>query len=83
MIGKILVFAVALLILVAACAIFYIGPRNVIGVLTYGRQARDGILQVGDIAPSVTLITLDGAKLRPLEEWVGDQPLVLIFGSFT
>ena len=83
MIGKTLVFAVALLILVAACAIFYIGPRNVIGVLTYGRQARDGNLQVGDVAPSVTLVTLDGANRHPLEEWVGVQPLVLVFGSFT
>ena len=29
------------------------------------------------------LVTLDGARLHPLEEWVGDQPLVLVFGSFT
>lgn len=30
MISKTLVFIVALLILIAACAIFYIGPRNVV-----------------------------------------------------
>ena len=83
MIGKTLVFIVALLILIAACAIFYIGPRNVIGILTYGRQARDENLQVGDQTPPVTLVALDGATRHPIEEWVGDQPLVLVFGSFT
>ncbi len=83
MIGKILLFSAALLFLIGVSVFFYIGPRNVIGILTYGRQARDGKLQVGDVAPSVTLVALDGANRRPLEEWVGVQPLVLIFGSFT
>ena len=55
MLGKVLLIAVAALLVIAACAFFYIGPRNVIGILTYGRQARDGNLQVGDAAPAVTL----------------------------
>ena len=83
MTGKILMFAAALLFLIAVSVVFYIGPRNVIGILTYGRQARDGNLQVGDMAPPVTLVALDGATRHPLEEWVGTQPLVLVFGSFT
>lgn len=83
MIGKILLSSAALLFLIGVSAFFYIGPRNVIGVLTYGRQARDGNLGVGDMAPTVTLVALDGTSRRSLEEWVGVQPLVLVFGSFT
>ena len=83
MLGKVLLIAVAALFVIAACAFFYIGPRNVIGILTYGRQARDGDLQVGDVAPAVTLVALDGASQLPLTNWIGMRPLVLVFGSFT
>jgi hypothetical protein len=80
---KVLLIAVALLVVIAACAFFYIGPRNVIGILTYGRQARDGDLQVGDVAPAVTLVALDGTSQLPLTNWIGMRSLVLVFGSFT
>ena len=83
MLGKILLIAVAVLIVIAACAFFNIGPRNVIGILTYDQQARDGDLQVGDAAPAVTLVALDGASQLPLTDWIGSRPLVLVFGSFT
>ena len=83
MLGKILLIAVAVLIVIAACAFFYIGPRNVIGILTYGQQARDGGLQVGDAAPAVTLVALDGTSQLPLTDRIGSRPLVLVFGSFT
>ena len=59
------------------------GPRFVIGLLTYGRQAREGDLRVGDPAPVVSLVDLDGSTQRELSEWIGEKPLVLVFGSFT
>ena len=83
MLGKILLIAVAVVLVVAAGAFFYIGPRNVIGVLTYGQQARDGDLQVGDATPAVTLVALDGTSELPLTNWIGMKPLVVVFGSFT
>ena len=83
MLGKILLIVVAVLLVIAAGAFFYIGPRNVIGILTYGQQARDGDLRVGDVAPNVTLVDLDGTSQRPLTNWVGTRPLVMVFGSFT
>ena len=83
MLGKILLVVVAIVVLVAACVFFYIGPRNVIGILTYGQQARDGDLKVGDDAPIVALVGLDASTPQPLSNWIGDQPLVLVFGSFT
>ena len=83
MLGKILLIVVALVLVIAACVVFYMGPRNVIGILTYGRQAREGSLRVGDAAPDVTLIGLDGTSRIPLNNWVGGKPLVLVFGSFT
>ena len=83
MLGKILLIAVAVLLVIAAGAFFYIGPRNVIGILTYGQQAPDGDLQVGDAAPAVTLVALDGTSELPLTNWIGMRPLVVVFGSFT
>jgi len=63
--------------------VLWIGPRNVIGLLTYGRQRREGSLRVGDAAPVVELVDRDGATRRSLAEWIGPRPLVLVFGSFT
>jgi hypothetical protein len=83
MLGKVLLVVVGVLVVIAGIAFFYIGPRNVIGVMTYGRQARDGDIQVGDSAPDVTLVSLDGAEKRPLADWIGKRPVVLVFGSFT
>ena len=83
MLEKVLLIAFSLLVVIAACAFFYIGPRNVIGILTYGRQARDGDLQDGDVAPTVTLVALDGTSQLPITNWIGQQPLVMVFGSFT
>ena len=83
MLGKILLIVLAVVLVVAAGAFFYVGPRNVIGILTYGQQARDGDLEIGDAAPGVQVVALDGSSQRPLTDWVGMRPLVLVFGSFT
>lgn len=80
--GRVVLIALGLLVLTAACAMAWmIGPRNVLGMLLYD-QRREGLLQVGGQAPDVTLTALDGSELH-LASLVGPKPLVLVFGSFT
>jgi hypothetical protein len=72
------------LVLLALGAFTYMvgGPRNLIGMLRYD-QREEGKLQVGDRAPDVGLIALDGTTPVKLSEHLGGRPTVLIFGSFT
>jgi hypothetical protein len=58
------------------------GPRNLIGMLRYD-QREEGTLKVGDKAPDVTLISLDGTTPVRLASEIGGKPTVLVFGSFT
>ncbi|HEY1251695.1 MAG TPA: hypothetical protein VGH97_10940 [Thermoanaerobaculia bacterium] len=58
------------------------GPKNLIGMLRYD-QRKEGTLRVGDRAPDVTLIALDGTTPVKLSEQIGAKPTVLVFGSFT
>jgi hypothetical protein len=58
------------------------GPRNLIGMLRYD-QRQEGTLKVGDRAPEVALLALDGKTPVKLSERLGAKPAVLIFGSFT
>lgn len=58
------------------------GPRNLIGMLRYD-QREEGTLKVGDRAPDVGLIALDGSTPVRLSSELGGTPTVLIFGSFT
>ena len=58
------------------------GPRNLIGMLRYD-QRQEGSLRVGDPAPEVALLALDGKTPVKLSERLGGKPTVLIFGSFT
>lgn len=84
MIKKILLIAVVGVILAVIGLVTWMGgPRNVIGFLQYGGQVREGSLQVGDAAPIVPVVALDGSTPRPLSDWIGQRPLVLVFGSFT
>jgi len=50
---------------------------------TMYQRTEQGELQVGDIAPDVRLITLDGNSEVHLSQLLGEKPLVLIFGSYT
>ncbi len=70
--------------LVALGAFTYMvgGPRNLIGMLRYD-QRQEGALKIGDRAPDVALLALDGATPVRLSERLGGKPTVLIFGSFT
>ena len=59
------------------------GPRNLIGMIRYD-QREEGTLKVGDRAPDVTLLELDGTTPVKLSERLGGgKPTVLVFGSFT
>lgn len=83
MLKRFLIGGGLLLVVLVGAGVYWIGgPRFVIGLLTYGRQAREGDLAIGDRAPSVSLVALDGST-RDLGDWVGPRPLVLVFGSFT
>ena len=74
---------IALLVLIAGgFVVWRIGPRNIIGFLRYD-QRREGTLKVGDRAPDVALVELDGRGRAQLQQYVGGKPLVVIFGSFT
>ena len=59
------------------------GPRNLIGMIRYD-QREEGTLKIGDRAPDVTLLDLDGTTPVKLSERLGaGRPTVLVFGSFT
>lgn len=81
----------ALIILVAVLAIAYGalsyfmgGPRDVYGFLRYALPHwHRGDLRVGDRAPDVQLVSLDGQTKFLLSERIGMRPLVLVFGSYT
>jgi Iodothyronine deiodinase len=79
----------AVLVVVLACvygALSYMmgGPRDVYGFLRYALpQWRNGDLHVGDPAPNVRLLALDGHSTFHLSDRIGQRPLVLVFGSYT
>ena len=66
-------------------ASYFMGsPKQLYGFLRYGvTQRRPGELQVGDKAPDVELVALDGRSRFRLSERLGKRPLVLIFGSYS
>jgi len=75
--------AIGVLGMLAVGAFAYmIGPRNVIGMLRYD-QREEGKLKVGDRAPDVGLVSLDGGAPVRLADHLGGKPTVLVFGSFT
>ena len=83
MLKKILIAGALLVALLIGIGVYIVEPRNIIGIIQYGGQAIDGDLAVGDPAPNVPLVTLAAGEEAPLHDWVGDKPLVLVFGSFT
>ena len=72
----------ALLAIVVADFVVGFGPSNVIGMLRYD-QRRPGDLKVGDAAPDVVLVGVDGVSQVCLRDHLRGKPLVLIFGSYT
>jgi hypothetical protein len=82
MLKKVLLAVLVLVAGAVAVVVAKMGPRNVIGMLRYD-QRQEGKLKVGDHAPDVSLVALDGKSPVRLGEAIGRRPLVLVFGSFT
>ena len=82
MLKKILIGVGILVLAGAGFMVYSIGPRNIIGMLRYD-QREEGTLRVGNPAPDVELLSLDGATPVRLKDSVGGKPLVIVFGSFT
>jgi hypothetical protein len=60
------------------------GPKDAAYMLRYALPyMHTGKLKVGDNAPNVTLVALDGTTRFPLRDKLNGKPLVLVFGSFT
>jgi hypothetical protein len=59
-------------------------PKDAIQMVRYALPyMHRGILHVGDRAPDVKLVALDGSSTFQLREHLQGKPLVLVFGSFT
>lgn len=71
-----------LLLAAVGAGIAAFGPRNVIGMIRYDER-QEGRLRVGDRAPDVSLVSLDGAARTSIASRIGKRPLVLVFGSYT
>ena len=78
---------VALGLLIAAFAGLSLmagSPKDALYMLRYALpHMHRGNLKVGDDAPDVRLLALDGESRFHLRERTGPRPLVLFFGSFT
>ncbi len=79
---KVLLGLALLGLLFVGAAVWKIGPKNLIGMARYD-QRREGDLKVGDAAPDIALVALDGKSEVRLRDHMGSKPLVLIFGSYT
>ena len=82
MMKKLVIGVLAILAVAVAVVAFRIGSRNILGMIRYD-QRKEGSLRVGDAAPDVELVALDGARRLRLKDSVGGKPLVLVFGSYT
>jgi hypothetical protein len=60
---------------------YRMGPRDYFGMMLYD-QREQGELKVGDPAPDVAILGLDGRSVQ-LRERIGGKPVVLVFGSYT
>jgi len=77
---------IAIAVVVLAAGIYF-GLRQALaaGWIKAGRYdiRSEGTLQVGDLAPDLSLEAADGSGARSLSEFYRDEPLVLVFGSYT
>lgn len=59
-------------------------PKDAIQMLRFALPyMHTGNLKVGDKAPDVRLVSLDGSTRFELRDHLEGRPLVLVFGSFT
>jgi len=59
------------------------GDEREVVVATVARYRRPERLRVGDELPDVAAVRLDGDARVELRDLVREQPLLLVFGSFT
>jgi hypothetical protein len=81
----VLVAVVVLLIGAYTALSFMAGsPKDAFYMLRFALpHMHAGKLKVGDDAPNVSLVALDGTTRFPLHDRLTGKPLVLVFGSFT
>lgn len=72
----------ALCLVAGAIVVGKIGPSNIVGMIRYDQRS-EGTLRVGDTAPDIELLALDGKTAVRLAERQAGRPRVLVFGSFT
>ena len=79
------IVAVLMMLLVMGCASNKIEPPPLLngGVGIPGDFRRVDTVHEGDVAPDFKLKTLDGKRTMRLHAHRGQQPVVLIFGSYT
>jgi hypothetical protein len=74
-------------LLIAVCVLLSImagSPKDAVWMVRYALPyMHRGNLHVGDSAPDVRLVALDGSSKFQLREQLKGRPLVLVFGSFT
>jgi hypothetical protein len=81
-------FGITLLVLVLAAyaglSVMAGGPKDAFYMVRYALPyMHRGTLKVGDPAPDVRLVALDGSTTFHIREKTAGRPLVLVFGSFT
>jgi hypothetical protein len=81
---------IAIVLTVLVAAVFTLlsfmagSPKDVLYMVRYALPyMHRGDLHVGDNAPNVTLVALDGSSRFQLRQELHGRPLVLVFGSFT
>lgn len=79
---RIVGIAAGIVALLLVAGVVVIGPRNVVGILRYDIR-REGDFRVGDRAPDVEVLDLEGAHVHLRDRLGGDRPVVIVFGSFT
>jgi hypothetical protein len=80
----VIVMAGLLLAVYVAFSIMAGGPKDALEMVRYALPHMHlGNLKVGDAAPDVRLVALDGSTRFQLREHLQGRPLVLVFGSFT
>jgi len=77
-------FGGALVVVYVLLSIMAGGPKDAIQMVRFALPYMHvGTLKVGDGAPNVRLVALDGETRFQLRERLTGRPLVLVFGSFT
>ena len=78
------VFLVLLLVAFGVLSKMAGSPKDAYFMIRYALpHMHRGTLKIGDAAPDVRLIGLDGSSSFHLRERTGARPLVIIFGSYT